>query len=125
MKIFKLPQVLILHLKRFKFFEHLKRHKKLPYRVAFPFELRIPNAIHDEEEKVYELAAIVVHIGYDPNMGHYKCIVRSNEHWVLFDDDAVDSIQEHQVLNAFGFPNEEHVGRSETAYILLYMLKKL
>ena len=36
MRIKKPPQVLALHLKRFKFIESLGRHKKLAYRVVFP-----------------------------------------------------------------------------------------
>lgn len=126
-KISKLPQVLTLHLKRFKFFENTASHKKLPYRVAFPFELRLPNADTGDKEldtsHLYQLYAIVVHIGSDPNVGHYKCIIRSNDVWMLFDDDLVDTISESQVANVFGFCNDQVLmGKSETAYILYYTL---
>jgi len=43
MRIKKLPQILALHLKRFKFVEN--RFKKLNYRVVFPFELRLFNTV--------------------------------------------------------------------------------
>jgi hypothetical protein len=43
MRIKRLPYVLALHLKRFKFVDN--QYKKLSYRVVFPFELRLPNAV--------------------------------------------------------------------------------
>ena len=42
MRIKRLPNVLALHLKRFKYIEHLQRFKKLSYRISFPLELEIP-----------------------------------------------------------------------------------
>lgn len=65
MKIKKLPNVLALHLKRFKYQEDTGRYVKLAYRVAFPFQLRLFNTVDDAEnpDRLYELFAIVVHIG--------------------------------------------------------------
>jgi ubiquitin C-terminal hydrolase len=65
MKIKKLPNVLALHLKRFKYQEDLKKYIKLTYRVAFPFELRLFNTVDDvdDPDRLYELFGIVVHIG--------------------------------------------------------------
>ena len=45
MRIKKLPRVLALHLKRFKFMSNLNKYVKLTYRVAFPFELRLFNTV--------------------------------------------------------------------------------
>ena len=45
MRIKKLPRILALHLKRFKYFEVFKQYKKLSYRVVFPFELRLLNTV--------------------------------------------------------------------------------
>ena len=45
MRIKKLPQILALHLKRFKYVEQLQRFTKLSYRVVFPFELRLFNTV--------------------------------------------------------------------------------
>jgi hypothetical protein len=47
MRIKKLPRILALHLKRFKYFEVFKQYKKLSYRVVFPFELRLLNTVKD------------------------------------------------------------------------------
>lgn len=65
MKIKRLPNVLALHLKRFKYQEDVQKYIKLTYRVAFPFELRLFNTVDDipNPDRLYELFAIVVHIG--------------------------------------------------------------
>jgi len=65
MKIKRLPNVLALHLKRFKYQEHLGRYTKLFYRVPFPTQLKLPNTSDDVEnpDRLYELFAVVVHIG--------------------------------------------------------------
>lgn len=65
MKIKKLPNILALHLKRFKYQEDVQRFMKLGYRVVFPFELRLFNTVDDapNADRLYRLWAIVVHIG--------------------------------------------------------------
>lgn len=45
MRIKKLPKLLALHLKRFKYMEQLNRYTKLSYRVLFPLELRLMNVV--------------------------------------------------------------------------------
>lgn len=65
MKIKTLPNILALHLKRFKYQESLGRYTKLFYRVPFPLQLRLPNTTEDtaDPDRLYELFAVVVHIG--------------------------------------------------------------
>ena len=65
MKIKKLPNVLALHLKRFKYQEDTGKYIKLAYRVVFPVELRLFNTVDDSDDpdRLYELFAVVVHIG--------------------------------------------------------------
>jgi len=65
MKVKRLPNILALHLKRFKYQENLNKYVKLSYRVAFPFQLRLFNTVDDavDMDRLYELWAIVVHIG--------------------------------------------------------------
>ncbi|KIM32495.1 hypothetical protein M408DRAFT_327043 [Serendipita vermifera MAFF 305830] len=73
MKIKRLPNILALHLKRFKYQEDLNKYVKLNYRVAFPFQLRLFNTVDDaaDMDRLYELWAIVVHIGrYFEKEGH-------------------------------------------------------
>ncbi|CAG8521231.1 19777_t:CDS:10 [Dentiscutata erythropus] len=104
MKIKKLPNVLALHLKRFKYQEKLQRYIKLSYRVVFPFELRLFNTCDDMEDpdRLYELYAVCVHIGSGPYHGHYVTLVKSMGQWLLFDDDNVETVDEAEIQKYFG-----------------------
>ncbi|XP_075854061.1 ubiquitin carboxyl-terminal hydrolase 46 isoform X2 [Microcebus murinus] len=92
MRVKKLPMILALHLKRFKYMEQLHRYTKLSYRVVFPLELRLFNTSSDAVnlDRMYDLVAVVVHCGSGPNRGHYITIVKSHGFWLLFDDDIVE-----------------------------------
>ncbi|KIM47724.1 hypothetical protein M413DRAFT_40514, partial [Hebeloma cylindrosporum] len=116
MKIKKLPNVLALHLKRFKYQEDVGRYIKLAYRVAFPFELRLFNTVDDvdDADRLYNLFAIVVHIGNGPHHGHYIAIIKTVGTWLVFDDDNVSSIPESDIPKYFGDSN------SGSAYVLYY-----
>ncbi|KAJ2810303.1 hypothetical protein H4S07_002743, partial [Coemansia furcata] len=81
MRLKRLPNILALHLKRFKYHEVLGRYVKLSYRVNFPTELRVPNTTEETEDVLYSLSAVVVHLGGGPFHGHYISIVRSGEKW--------------------------------------------
>ena len=104
MKIKKLPNVLALHLKRFKYQEDLQRFMKLAYRVVFPFELRLFNTVDDapNADRLYRLWAIVVHIGQGLYHGHYVAIIKSGPQWLLFDDDTVSVIDEGDIQKYYG-----------------------
>lgn len=116
MKIRKLPNVLALHLKRFKFQEDVQKYIKLAYRVAFPFELRLFNTVDELEnaDRLYNLFAIVVHIGNGPHHGHYISIVKSAGTWLVFDDDNVYPIPESEIPKYYGDSN------FGSAYVLYY-----
>ncbi|KAH9452887.1 hypothetical protein MJO29_008106 [Puccinia striiformis f. sp. tritici] len=117
MKIKKLPNILALHLKRFKYQENLQRYTKLSYRVVFPFELKLFNTTDDIQnpDRLYELWAIVVHIGAGPHHGHYVTILKSNGHWLLFDDNVVTRIEERDIEKYYG--DTPGVG---SGYVLFY-----
>lgn len=117
-KLKKLPKVLALHLKRFKYNESLNRNIKLFYRVEYPKTLRISNTTEDsiDSDKFYELYAIIVHIGGGPYHGHYVALVKTkNFGWLLFDDEIVEKIDENYVFRFFG----DGPGLA-TAYVLFY-----
>ncbi|EIN14229.1 cysteine proteinase, partial [Punctularia strigosozonata HHB-11173 SS5] len=121
MKIKRLPNVLALHLKRFKYQEDVGRYIKLAYRVAFPLELRLFNTVDDAQDpdRLYKLFAIVVHIGNGPHHGHYITIVKAANpnapgQWLVFDDDNVDTIKESDIPKYYGDSN------SGSAYVLFY-----
>ncbi|KAJ2656388.1 hypothetical protein IWW48_005065 [Coemansia sp. RSA 1200] len=115
MRLKRLPNILALHLKRFKYNNSLGRYVKLSYRINFPTELRVPNTAEETEDVLYSLSAIVVHLGGGMFHGHYISIVRSGDKWVLFDDDCVEVISENELSNYFGdFPN------FGSGYVLFY-----
>ncbi|CAG8522843.1 12189_t:CDS:10 [Funneliformis mosseae] len=117
MKIKKLPNVLALHLKRFKYQEKLQKYIKLSYRVVFPFELRLFNTCDDikDPDRLYELYAICVHIGSGPYHGHYVTLVKSMGQWLLFDDENVETVDESEIHKYFG-----DLPATGSGYVLFY-----
>lgn len=121
MKIKSPPRILALHLKRFKYIEQLGRYKKLSYRVVFPLELKLCNTTDDApgSEAEYSLFAVVVHVGSGPNHGHYVSLVKSHNHWLFFDDENVEIIDESIVQTFFG-STQEYSNNTDHGYILFY-----
>ena len=118
MKIKRLPKILALHLKRFKYTEDLQRLQKLFHRVVYPYHLRLFNTTDDAEDpdRLYELYAVVVHIGGGPYHGHYVAIIKTQDRgWLLFDDELVEPVDKNYVRNFFG----ERPGLA-CAYVLFY-----
>lgn len=118
MKIKRLPRVLALHLKRFKYTEDLQRLQKLFHRVVYPYHLRLFNTTDDAEDpdRLYELYAVVVHIGGGPYHGHYVAIIKTEDRgWLLFDDELVEPVDKSYVRNFFG----DRPGLA-CAYVLFY-----
>ena len=118
MKVKKLPKVLTLHLKRFKYTEDYSRLQKLIHRVVYPYHLRMFNTADEAEDpdRLYELYAVVVHIGGNAYHGHYVSIIKTKDRgWLLFDDEMVEPVDKHFVRNFFG----DKPGMA-TAYVLFY-----
>lgn len=118
MKIKKPPHILVIHLKRFKYIEQLGRYKKLSYRVVFPLELKLSDTVEDADRE-YSLFAVVVHVGSGPNHGHYVSLVKSHNHWLFFDDENVEMIDEAAVQTFFGSA-QEYSSNTDHGYILFY-----
>ncbi|XP_017488380.1 PREDICTED: ubiquitin carboxyl-terminal hydrolase 46-like [Rhagoletis zephyria] len=125
MRIKRLPMILALHLKRFKYTEAQNRHTKLSYRVVFPLELRIFNKTSNEEtsDRLYDLVAVVIHCGSGPNRGHYISIVKSFGFWLLFDDDIVEKIDPANIEDFYGLTSDTQK-TSESGYILFYQCRE-
>lgn len=118
MKIKRLPKILALHLKRFRYTEDMQRMNKLFHRITYPEQLRLFNTTSDAEDpdRIYELYAVVVHIGAGPYHGHYVSVIKTQERgWLLFDDELVEPVDKSFVMNFFG-------DRSSLAcaYVLFY-----
>jgi len=126
MKIKRLPRILALHLKRFKYTEDYGRLQKLFHRVVYPYHLRLFNTTNDAEDpdRLYELYAVVVHIGGGPYHGHYVSIIKTQDRgWLMFDDELVEPVDKSFVRNFFG--GEPKSGTQDArqlacAYVLFY-----
>lgn len=149
MRIKRLPPVLALHLKRFKYIEQLGRYKKLAYRVVFPHELRVPGRLarheppgggeqggggagsaadeeeDDEDEEgdvVYDLFSVVIHVGQGPNHGHYVSLVKAHSRWLLFDDETVELIDEQSIAACYG-TTQDGAQNTDVGYLLFYQAR--
>ena len=118
MKVKRSPKILALHLKRFRYTEDLQRLQKLFHRIVYPYHLRLFNTTSDAEDpdRLYELYAVVVHIGIGPYHGHYVSIIKTQDRgWLLFDDELVEPVDKAFVLNFFG-----DRANLACAYVLFY-----
>lgn len=124
MRVKRLPRILALHLKRFKYVEQLGKFKKLSYRVVFPLELRLCNTSDDAEDpdRLYALFAVVVHVGSGPNQGHYVALIKSHGQWLMFDDDCVEPKDESEIQSVYGV-TQDNAQSTEAGYILFYEQK--
>ncbi|GAM82142.1 hypothetical protein ANO11243_001210 [Dothideomycetidae sp. 11243] len=126
MKIKRLPRILALHLKRFKYTEDFNRLQKLFHRVVYPYHLRLFNTTDDaqDQDRLYELYAVVVHIGGGPYHGHYVSIIKTQDRgWLLFDDELVEPVDKDYVKNFFGGdpkPGMQDPKQLACAYVLFY-----
>lgn len=126
MKIKRLPRILALHLKRFKYTEDYGRLQKLFHRVVYPYHLRLFNTTDDAEDpdRLYELYAVVVHIGGGPYHGHYVSIIKTQDRgWLMFDDELVEPVDKSFVRNFFGGEPKTGVQDAKQlacAYVLFY-----
>ncbi|ERS99840.1 ubiquitin carboxyl-terminal hydrolase 9/13 [Sporothrix schenckii 1099-18] len=118
MKIKRLPKILALHLKRFKYSEDYTKLEKLFHRVVYPYQLRMFNTTDEAQDpdRLYELYAVVIHIGGNAYHGHYVSVIKTKERgWILFDDEMVEPVDKHYVRNFFG----DKPGTA-CAYVLFY-----
>eukprot|EP01016_Furgasonia_blochmanni_P036692 TRINITY_DN4217_c0_g1_i2.p1 TRINITY_DN4217_c0_g1~~TRINITY_DN4217_c0_g1_i2.p1 ORF type:complete len:236 (-),score=31.65 TRINITY_DN4217_c0_g1_i2:108-815(-) len=111
-----LPSTLVIHLKRFKYAENLRRMIKLLDRVAFPTDIRVEYQDgEDYSSRFYNLYGIIVHIGQGLQYGHYICLIKIKDNWFQFDDETITVADERMIVSTYGL----FVG-SAVAYMLFY-----
>ena len=97
----------------------MQRNLKLFHRVVYPPTLRLFNTTDDADDpdRLYELYAVVVHIGGGPYHGHYVTVVKNDEtgNWMLIDDEAVEAVDDGFVGRFYG----DRPGMA-SAYVLFY-----
>ena len=123
MELWKLPNVLIVHLKRFEF-KHALRRDKLDTLVEFPLEGLDVNVhcasqqggsmvVDDHVPAIYDCFAVVNHFGR-MGFGHYTAFARPwdetgiSQDWALFDDSRVQNVDDPRAVI------------SPAAYVLFY-----
>ena len=110
-RVHKLPEVLVIHLKRF------SSHKKLAKAVQIPIEsldmqpytTSAASPLRDNEQQEYKLIGAVNHMG-SFHGGHYTadCLHSERKQWCKFNDSIVSNIKPEQIDN-------------EDAYLLIYL----
>ncbi|SCU99759.1 LANO_0F03510g1_1 [Lachancea nothofagi CBS 11611] len=133
----KLPQVLLIQLKRFSFINNTDKSKIVNYnaysghvekirkKIQYGHELTIPDesissvhsAFYKQSGSAYKLIGVVYHHGLSPSGGHYTCDVfqEALSKWYRIDDVNVQEIDKEEVLKG-----GEEGKDPRTAYILIY-----
>ncbi|XP_059472470.1 ubiquitin carboxyl-terminal hydrolase 43 [Neocloeon triangulifer] len=137
--LWSLPDILIIHLKRFRQSPKSRSPSKLSTMVEFPLfgfdmsphvaskpEGAVPNGVgwspwkrprrqsSAREDNVYDLYAVCNHHGQDVQGGHYTAYCRNpyDGQWYAFDDAKVEGLEEENVVTS-------------SAYILFYQHRSL
>ncbi|XP_046858859.1 ubiquitin carboxyl-terminal hydrolase 3-like [Xenia sp. Carnegie-2017] len=104
--ILRLPNVLCLHLKRFKFVSF--HRSKIDTTVEFPLQDLDMNdyvipSVKGHGSCTYNLAAVIVHHGSGVNSGHYTSIAWHDGKWYNFNDSSVLPSDEKHVESVKGY----------------------
>ncbi len=103
-----LPQVLILHLKRFQY-DSNGGTQKIWRKVGYPLDLEIPKEVFPQHKRggllahgglpKYRLIGVVYHHGKNASGGHYTVDVRRQEgrEWIRLDDTVIKRIRSEDV----------------------------
>eukprot|EP00808_Paulinella_micropora_P023784 g20634.t1 len=117
-------QYLILHLNRTRFNIKTCRTQKIQDRISFPLEaLDLSPFLTETQEKgrqskglksprasyLYDLVALVLHHGRGMDEGHFTCMVKENDEWLLFNDSKISHLDSEDVESA-----------QKEAYMLFY-----
>ncbi|SMN21689.1 similar to Saccharomyces cerevisiae YER151C UBP3 Ubiquitin-specific protease that interacts with Bre5p to co-regulate anterograde and retrograde transport between the ER and Golgi [Maudiozyma saulgeensis] len=133
----KLPEVLLIQLKRFSFINNTEkdnsmtnynaysgRIEKIRKKIAYQHELIIPadsvsspTLKQHEENRQYGLSGVIYHHGMSSDGGHYTADVyhKTNNKWYRIDDVSITELKKEDVLTVGDSGSDPR-----TAYILMY-----
>ncbi|KAJ0175042.1 hypothetical protein K1T71_009183 [Dendrolimus kikuchii] len=89
----RLPNVLCLHLKRFRWHNYFRT--KVDTSISFPLraldmsEFALGGGSQPRDQGLYDLAAVIVHHGSGAGSGHYTAFAINEEQWFHFNDQTV------------------------------------
>jgi len=108
MNFWKLPDILIISLKRF----DDENRATIIYPLTGFNMFNYVNGYKYADQYIYDLFAVSYHLGSMQNGGHYTCsVMAQNGQWNYFDDDRVIDVEAKDVIN-------------ENAYCLFYRRRK-
>ncbi|OHT00874.1 hypothetical protein TRFO_32346 [Tritrichomonas foetus] len=114
----RLPDVLLLQLRRFFYNTATKKREKISTPFSFPFTLDMSEFSDDKENATYFLKGFILHIG-TADSGHFHYI--SNEEGVWYDhNDSHVSTYDISRLSSDAFGSFLDSSISQTAYVLVY-----
>uniref|UniRef100_A0A6B2KXK6 Ubiquitin carboxyl-terminal hydrolase n=1 Tax=Arcella intermedia TaxID=1963864 RepID=A0A6B2KXK6_9EUKA len=113
--ITSLPSVINVHLLRFIFNKGQGQKIKLMNNITYPLEMDFGQYVENKEPAMYELFAVIFHVGESANVGHYVAHIKEGNNWWLIDDSTITSLKEAK----------GHSERNKTAYMLFYRLKSI
>lgn len=108
-KLGSLPQILCIHLKRFRWRGYTGRgaaKQKVDTPVRFPLQgldmaMWLGHREHyDSGDAIYDLYAVVVHQGSGVNSGHYTAFVKREDDWWCLNDERASKVHPEVVLKA-------------------------
>ncbi|OHT14107.1 hypothetical protein TRFO_03123 [Tritrichomonas foetus] len=118
-KIIKLPDTLIIHLKRFDFDVKQGKRTKLNDEFNFPDKFNIldyfPDIELNNDQTTFILTGIVTHSGTAEG-GHYNAIVKKNNEWICFNDNDVSKIDDEKFIEISKGKKNSQIA----AYLLVY-----
>ncbi|GBE60981.1 ubiquitin carboxyl-terminal hydrolase [Babesia ovata] len=123
-----LPPIFIVHLKRFRF---TAISPNTSYSVLYDSFERLPYSVTSNRmvtlqsrtqrtPVVYELFAVVNHVGTSPSYGHYNAITEVDGRWYCCDDSS--TVRVSDVSDELG---DEQSSGNPNSYILFYRMKAL
>lgn len=96
-----LPNVLVLHLKRFDNYG-----QKIQRFIRYPIELDMGKYVVNPQKSSsieggtkYSLYSILIHNGYSSDSGHYYSFLKSEKGWYEMNDSYVDRVQDNYAMN--------------------------
>jgi hypothetical protein len=127
-RVSKLPDYLIIHLKRFRFDMMARVHTKINTLFEFPLILDVsPFMDNNNDKHMFRLTGILLHTGTAIG-GHFTSCVLIDDKWYLFNDTSVSEISGTDVLtDAYG-GGQGDVDFGEhypSAYLLFYVRQGL
>ncbi|KAF0686680.1 Aste57867_21522 [Aphanomyces stellatus] len=126
LSIHQAPPVICFHLKRF----DGSTDRKLVSTVAYPIEVldMAPYGHNASHPLLYDLVAVISHVGGDMHTGHYTACARDHRRhgWFQYDDTTVTPIDDASLCKQDANVMTHSVGNSDCCrYVLIYTQRQL